>query len=137
MNRLLKGLNARRVKWIDSRPATPGTIGSLTHAAPCGPPVNPEPQKPEAHLGVASVGPDKFYSPESQQLNIEGNVVVRAHVAASGCLERVEIQASSGVPDLDSSALRYADVLQYVPAFDGKKAAGGSFPFRVRFQLKE
>lgn len=52
---------------------------------------------------------------------IEGEVVLRVHITEAGVVDSVEIEKSSGHPELDEIALRGAQELRYQPAVEDEQ----------------
>ena len=68
---------------------------------------------------------------------VEGPVVVRVKVSATGCMERAEVTGSSGADELDEAALLLAEQYSYLPAAKDGKAISASMPFKIQFRLND
>lgn len=101
----------------------------------------PEPAKPKS--GDASLSlrhapdPSAFYPKELQQFDIEGMARVELHVSPEGCVTQVRTIKSSGVPELDEAAEKFALETELYPASSGGKAITTVSVLPVRFQLVE
>jgi TonB family protein len=66
-----------------------------------------------------------------------GNVTVQAWVSATGCMEKAQIYASSGVDALDEAAIRWTQQAKFLPAESNHKPVDATMRFRVRFKLTD
>ena len=73
----------------------------------------------------------------ARRLSFEGNVLITAHVSASGCPERVQIARTNGVGSLDASALVWAEGLRFHPAESDGKPVAADYTFAVTFKLAD
>ncbi len=98
----------------------------------------PEPEpvkvKKPARL-VKSARPD--YPKEARQQGREGTVVLRVTVGANGDVGNVNIQESSGHPDLDESAAESVKTWRFDPAKLGDDPISSAVDLPVRFDLEE
>jgi len=85
----------------------------------------------------AAGSPPSVYPPASRAAYIEGVVVVRAAIAASGCMLHARVFDSSGVPDLDAAALAWTQRANFSPGERDHHAVAGELDFRVRFKLAQ
>lgn len=67
---------------------------------------------------------------------IEGKVVVKLRISAKGEVLDVKLHKSSGYQVLDDAAIRYAKMLQFVPARDGNKPVESEALLPVNFHLE-
>jgi protein TonB len=67
---------------------------------------------------------------------VEGEVVLRVHITEAGAVDSVELEQSSGHPELDEIALRGAWELRYNPALDGEEPVAVWAMLPVRFQRR-
>ena len=67
---------------------------------------------------------------------IEGEVVLKIHITASGAVDSVRLERSSGHEQLDQIALRGARELAYYPATQGEQAVSVWAMLPVRFQQR-
>lgn len=79
---------------------------------------------------------DDFYPPQMRRLQIEGSVIVRVHVEASGCADQFGVEWSSGSDELDDGALAWAETANFLPAVRDGKAIGSDKEFKVTFQMR-
>lgn len=56
------------------------------------------------------------YPASSQQKNYSGKVELAFHVAASGCVTRIDVYHSVGIDELDDAALTWGEAVRYLPA---------------------
>jgi TonB family protein len=79
---------------------------------------------------------DEYYPEGPRKLSFEGRVVLTLFISETGCLERAEIFQSSGVPEFDQAALRWAaEGVTWLPAERDGKAASASVKLPVKFAL--
>lgn len=57
----------------------------------------------------------RTYPVGARRREAEGEVVIRVHIGASGRVDEVRVEASSGHPDLDRAALRFARSVARLP----------------------
>ena len=65
---------------------------------------------------------------------VEGEVILRLHITATGVVDSVVLERSSGDPQLDSVALAGATELKYHPAREGETPVAVWAELPVRFQ---
>jgi len=115
-------------------PALKTEVAKAAEAAP----VN----KPSTITPLPIVPPSISYRvipayPEMALLNgQEGVVLLSIFVGTAGSAEKVEIKASSGVPELDRSAVSAVSQWKFNPALSGGQALASWFEIPVRFALK-
>lgn len=77
----------------------------------------------------------KYYPQSMQRAGIEGTVVLRIRVSATGCATAMAIGASSGSGQLDRAALRWEEVASYLPAERHGRAVSYTGDQPVTFSL--
>ncbi|HEX7374129.1 MAG TPA: energy transducer TonB, partial [Steroidobacteraceae bacterium] len=77
------------------------------------------------------------YPASSQQKNYSGKVELRFHVAASGCVTRIDIYHSVGIDELDDAALSWGEAVRYVPAEQDGQAVDSEQVVSVTFKLTD
>lgn len=87
-------------------------------------------------LDRSSLGP-LTYPPGSQQKHYAGKVELEFHVAASGCVTRVDIYHSVGIDELDDAALTWGEAVRYLPAEKDGHPVDASQVVSVTFRLTE
>lgn len=105
--------------------------------SPCPPPAQPNGAAERPGFDPKNAAPETFYPPFAKQNELEGDVVIRARISATGCMERAEIGRTSGIEELDDSAMLWSEGASFTPGVKDGKAAGGVIQFRVKFELKE
>jgi protein TonB len=95
----------------------------------------------EAGAGVRGLGVDggnqpPVYPQEARLAGQEGVVIVLALSDASGAVEQVSIEESSGFPLLDDSALEAVRRWRFVPALENGVAVAGYVRVPIRFVLR-
>lgn len=89
------------------------------------------------HFNVANLNnPRPAYPLVARELGLEGKVVLRVQVTATGAPERVVIAQTSGAPILDEAALQAVQVWAFVPARRGDVPVAYAVDVPIRFQLK-
>lgn len=89
------------------------------------------------HFNVANLNnPRPAYPLVARELGLEGKVVLRVQVTATGAPERVVIAQTSGAPILDEAALQAVQVWAFVPARRGDVPVAHAVDVPIRFQLK-
>jgi len=81
--------------------------------------------------------PKPEYPAASRQLGEEGRVVLNVRVSASGTVEQVSIQTSSGHPRLDQAALKAVKAWKFIPASRGGETVADSVTQPVNFSLED
>jgi TonB family protein len=117
---------------------TAADSGPGTGAAPSLPPT-PVAKRVYGGFGPGFPNTDDYYPSISKQLGEEGATAIQVCVNASGRLVAdPTIIASSGIPRLDSAALRLAKAGSghYRPDTEDGRPLQSCFPFRIRFQVR-
>ena len=70
-------------------------------------------------------------------MNYSGKVELAFHVAASGCVTRIEIYHSVGVDELDDAALAWGETVRYLPAEKDGQAVDATQVVSVTFKLAD
>jgi len=81
--------------------------------------------------------PAEFYPDATRRMALEGLVIVAMRVSDTGCLASLAIAASSGSPDLDDAALRFAETLEFLPAEKAGQAVAYRGRLPVMFRLQD
>lgn len=76
------------------------------------------------------------YPPLSKRMGEEGKVTLRVLVSNNGLAEKVELEASSGSPRLDSSALKTVRDWKFIPAQRGGQAVQSWVLVPISFKLE-
>jgi TonB family protein len=71
----------------------------------------------------------------AQKKNFAGKVELEFHVAASGCVTRIEIYHSVGVDELDAAALTWGEAVRYFPAEKDGKPVDSTQVVSVTFKI--
>ncbi|MBC7945789.1 MAG: energy transducer TonB [Burkholderiales bacterium] len=114
----------------------PATVIAATRptpspAAAAGPVVPP-------HFEVAYLdNPKPAYPLAARRLKLEGTVVLRVLVKASGAPETIALGQSSGAAILDEAALAAVKSWRFVPAHQGERAIDHWVDVPIRFRLVE
>jgi len=106
-------------------PSPPAAVGTqAVAAAPTGvPPSASEARPASPRFDVAYLdNPKPAYPLSARRMQLEGTVRLRVFVNAAGRAEQVELQATSGSPVLDRSAMDAVRRWRFVPARRGEEA---------------
>jgi TonB family protein len=57
--------------------------------------------------------------------------------SGTGCLQKAGIYTSSGVPELDDAAIRWAQQAHFLPAERDHQAVDGTLLFLIRFRMRD
>ncbi len=76
------------------------------------------------------------YPEAARRTGIEGTVLVKAHVLASGSVDAAEVRRSAGHPDLDHAALDTIRRAHFVPAERGGQPVAVWVEIPVQFKLE-
>ncbi|MES2941285.1 MAG: TonB family protein [Pseudomonadota bacterium] len=101
------------------------TTGPVVAAAPAvvaEPPAPPKEEpvtEPNAYAAYLN-NPPPVYPKAAQRQGLQGRVLLRVHVLASGQVGTVELKQSSGKPLLDEAALAAVKAWTFAPALKGK-----------------
>lgn len=114
-------------------PAAPVVVATApTSVTPAG-----KPAAAPAHFDVAYlVKPQPAYPAMARRLGIEGLVLVRVQVSATGVPGQVSVAQSSGANALDEEALRAVRESRFEPARRGDVAVAHVVEVPIRFRLK-
>jgi protein TonB len=85
---------------------------------------------------VLAIGP-LAYPPQAQRDGVEGTVLVRVRVLATGAAGDALVARSSGHRLLDAEALRLARAARYAPALEEGVAVDAWAHLPIRFELRE
>ena len=88
-------------------------------------------------LASGNSAASEFYPTDSRRAQFEGAVTVQAWVSATGCLEKAQVYASSGVAALDEAAIRWTQQAKFLPAESDHKPLAATMRFRVKFKLSD
>jgi len=103
--------------------------------APISPPPAPEPvTEPRGYAGYLN-NPAPSYPPAAQKHGLQGKVVLRIHVSASGQPENVSIAKSSGYDILDAAAVKAVTTWIFEPARRGQTPIDGWVNVPIDFKL--
>ena len=126
-------------------PAPPAAPVAATPAAPVAVATAPVAANPAGraqtgappHFDVAYlIKPQPVYPPMARRLGIEGLVLLRVQVGASGVPEQVSIAQTSGTNSLDEEALRAVRESRFEPARRGDTPVAHVVEVPIRFRLK-
>src|SRR6185369_8541669 len=81
--------------------------------------------------------PKPVYPRASLELGEEGSVVLQVRVSASGAVDQVSVQTSSGHRRLDEAALKAVKSWKFIPATRGGQAVADTVTFPVNFNPEE
>lgn len=120
--------------------SAPHTPGPVVAAPPAPPPPPPAPKveevvtEPNAYAGYLN-NPPPVYPKSAQRQGLQGRVLLRVQVLASGQPGAVEIKQSSGKPALDEAALAAVKSWSFVPAKKGSTPIEGWTTVPIDFKL--
>jgi protein TonB len=103
--------------------------------APPQPPSEPVIEPPRYNAAYLS-NPPPAYPLAARRRGVEGTVLVRAKVAASGECQRAELKKSSGHDMLDNAALEAVKKWRFVPAKRGSQAVVAWVEVPITFKLE-
>jgi protein TonB len=95
------------------------------------------PTVPPVPVSAAAGNRKPAYPAAAQRRHLEGRVVLRVNVSASGTAEAVAVAASSGHPALDQVALDAVRAWRFNPATRGGVAVAGTVDVPIQFRLEE
>jgi protein TonB len=102
---------------------------------PIAPPPAPEPvTEPRGYAGYLN-NPEPSYPPAAQKHGLQGKVVLKIHVSASGHPDNVSIAKSSGYDILDAAAVKAVTTWVFEPAKRGQKPIDGWVNVPIDFKL--
>lgn len=105
--------------------------------APVAPPAPPPPEpvtEPKGYAGYLN-NPAPTYPPAAQLRRLQGRVVLKVHVLASGQPESVDVAQSSGFDILDAAAVKAVAAWVFDPAKRGAKPIDGWVNVPINFKL--
>ncbi len=130
--------NSERARLVKAQADLPNPVAVSARTRgdkPCPAPVAPVKGRDKPSLGADFPSSEAFYPATPKQNDVEGAVTLRATVSETGCVQKAEIAGTSGVAQLDESALDLAMAGSYVPAAGpGDKPTAGTVLFRVKFE---
>ncbi|MBV9619744.1 MAG: energy transducer TonB [Gammaproteobacteria bacterium] len=86
-------------------------------------------------LAPGNEAAETWYPPAIKRADLEGTVILEAHVSASGCAESVAIYRSSGIPELDEAGQAWAEQARYRPAEQDGRPAPGLMRMKIKFRM--
>jgi periplasmic protein TonB len=95
------------------------------------------PTVPPRPVSAAAGNRKPDYPAAAQRRQLEGHVVLRVNVSASGMAEAVAVAASSGHPVLDQAALDAVRTWRFNPATRGGVAVPGIVDVPIQFRFEE
>jgi TonB family protein len=133
-----------RQSYLDERtrltalaaPANPEGASVWRRDSPC-----PAPGAPRGGTHSISFAPSTallkdFYPAAEQLLSVEGRAMVTLHIDETGCLQSAAIAQSTGSPVLDSAALAFATMSNYLPAEQDGKPVAATTRLPVNFSVQ-
>jgi len=75
------------------------------------------------------------YPVSALEQGLQGTAILSIYVGLGGVAERVEVASSSGVAELDNSAVKAVSQWKFSPAMQGGAAVASWFEMPVRFQI--
>jgi TonB family protein len=137
---LFKAYNEERIRLVPFAQEADAKNGiaplGRARSTPCAPPLPSPSTSDKPAIDKSSVTIPE-YPTIARRMGFEGNVEIRAHVAATGCPERVEIARSIGYLPIDEVALRWAEGLRFHPATKNGKPIASWHLFSATFRLTE
>ncbi|ELX13169.1 TonB c-terminal domain-containing protein [Janthinobacterium sp. HH01] len=126
---------------VDDGPPSANTVQVATPAPPApvaaapAPPPPPEPvTEPRGYAGYRS-NPAPDYPALAQDRGLQGNVVLKVHVLASGKPDNVAVDKSSGHKILDDAAVKAVLAWSFDPAKRGQTPIDGWVKVPLNFKL--
>lgn len=131
---------AIRSRWLAQDEAPQDASSVPVTAAPTPIPPQNVPMEPSSEVRdeaakreiVAMPHAADFYPDSAKRAGEEGRVVVRICANAEGIVQTANVTSTSGFPDLDDAALRYARSVRV----RGRNASGGTVPTCVGLPIK-
>lgn len=122
---------------VDPVATSPNTVAVAVAPppAPPAPPPAPEPVTEARGFAGYKNNPVPPYPPVAQRRGIEGTVLLRVHVLATGFPDDVKVAKSSGQPILDESAVKTVLGWTFEPATRSKKPIDGYVSVPIIFKL--
>ncbi|HUN72313.1 MAG TPA: TonB family protein [Steroidobacteraceae bacterium] len=93
-----------------------GRLPLEPRATPCTPPAPRTSGRPGPAMQPVTSSLAEFYPDEMRRLGIEGVVIVKIRIDATGCVSARTVIGSSGSEALDDAALRWTETASYFPA---------------------
>lgn len=137
---LLHAFNEVRANYaaqLSEQDRAQGKEQAVARDTPCPEPVTRTSGVDKPGLAEDNQAPDSFYPDASRQAEFEGSVTIQAWIAASGCMQKAEVYTSSGVPDLDDAAMRWAQQAKFTPAERDQQPVDGVLLFVVKFEMRD
>lgn len=136
----LDPLNAERVRiaWLlnDSQRARGVVPRGRDRSTPCPAPTGQTSGSDQPQLDRTSLRP-LSYPADSQESNYAGKVELEFHVAASGCVTRIDVYHSAGIDELDEAALDWGEAVRYLPAVKDGQPVESTQVVSVTFRLTD
>jgi TonB family protein len=133
----IKVYNQKRADRLAALTANSKAVKVRKHEGACPPAATATSGGDKPKLAPSDVSLIDVYPANAQRDQMEGRVVVHLSVSETGCMERAEIETSSGADELDEAALTFAERARFVPAEKNGKASAGEFSFAVQFRLEQ
>ncbi len=105
--------------------------------------VQPQPEQPvqqtdSSASGMSSTHTTPPYPPMARRLSQQGTVILSITVAADGSVSAAQVATSSGIPELDETAVSWVKAhWRYKPAIQGGVAVPSNTQAAVKFDLKQ
>jgi protein TonB len=114
--------------------AEPGPVSAPSPVAAAAPPADEKTSEPRGYAGyLRNPAPD--YPPMAQRRGLEGQVVLKVHVLASGQPDSVTVARSSGHAILDEAAVKAVVSWAFAPARRGHTAVDGWVQVPLSFKI--
>lgn len=112
-------------------------VQMVPRVSACPPPSNLTPGTHRIRsLGSATAVAD-IYPQADRRYGVEGRVVLRLQVAASGCLVAYGVAQSTGAPSLDQAAMEWVEDMRFEPAATDGVAYESEVMLPVMFRLEQ
>jgi protein TonB len=109
-------------------------VAAAPEPAPAPAPAEEPVTEPRGYAGyLRNPAPD--YPPAAQKRGLEGKVLLKVHVLASGQPDSVAVAKSSGHPILDEAALKAVNQWAFAPARRGQTAIDGWVQVPLNFKI--
>jgi TonB family protein len=130
--------NAERARLVQAQAEQPNPVPVAARTRgnkPCPAPVPPVKGRDRPGLAPDFPSSEAFYPAAAKLNDVQGAVTLRVEISETGCIQRAEVKGTSGVAQLDESALDLAMAGSYVPAAGaGDKPKEGILLYRVKFE---
>jgi protein TonB len=114
--------------------AQPASVATATPAPAAAPPADERVSEPRGYAGyLRNPAPD--YPPAAQRRGLEGQVVLKVHVLASGQPDSVTVAKSSGHAVLDEAAIKAVVSWAFAPARRGQAPIDGWVQVPLTFKI--